>query len=89
MKQTNFKSQADVFLERNNFQVEEITPETPTAQQQIKTSKIELETKEPKSKKVLIAIQPSLYDLVKKQAKLNKLSLNETFCQLLQRALKP
>lgn len=86
MKEKNFKSQADVFFSKSNEQAK--TPETPKAPEHTGANKIELETKEQKSKKVLIAIQPSLYDLIKKQAKLNKLSLNETFCQLLKIALK-
>ena len=79
----DFKSQADVLLGKTS--VPEIKP---TKEKEIEQEKISLAVKETKSKKVLIAIKPSLYEGLKKQAKLNKLSLNETIGQLLEMVLK-
>lgn len=62
---------------------------TETAEPGKETKKIELITpKERKTEKILLALKPSLYKAIKEQARLNKLSLNETCSQLLEMALK-
>lgn len=76
----DFKSQADIFLKGAKKTSQEKKPG--------KDITIKLEKKEHKSKKVLIAMQPSLFDKVQQVAKKNKISLNDTFCQLLVKALE-
>lgn len=86
MAKKDFKntSQADILLGKAKA-----PGTTETAEPGKETKKIELITpKERKTEKLLLALKPSLYKAIKEQAKLNKLSLNETCSQLLEMALK-
>lgn len=85
MTKKDFKntSQADILLGK---------AKAPATNNSIKetasSSKIELATKELRNKKVLVAMTQTLFDKITKQAKMNKLSFNETINQLLELSLK-
>lgn len=87
MTKKDFTSQADILLGKakapgtnNNNKGKETTTAS--------SSKIELITKELRNKKVLVAMTQTLFDKITKQAKMNKLSFNETINQLLDLSLK-
>jgi hypothetical protein len=85
MTKKDFTSQADILLGKakapgtNNNKGKETTATN---------NKIELTTRELRDKKVLVAMTQTLFDKISKQAKMNKLSFNETINQLLDLSLK-